>query len=397
MKRVALHPGEPLHATVGISRREFTLGSASLIAAAALGGASAATSDSEPVIGRAARALHRRAIVLDANLAPPTWYDFAPPGWDDAQVSSETIETVRRSGLAAMKLTIGGFNAPFEDVVAEIAAVQRLIEGRPDVFAQIRSVDEIEAARRARRLGIIFSFESATALEDKLDRIDVFRALGVRVMQLSYNMPSPFGAGVLSPPDAGLTELGREAIARMNTIGVALDLSHANSATAAAAMQASTRPVLMTHGGCAAVHPHPRNKSDAELRALADKGGVFGIYDLFYLAPSPRQPSIDDYMAHMAHALEVCGEDHVGIGSDASFDSIDLSPESRANWDKVLASRKAAGLAAPEEDRMPYTEGLNRADRTLVIADALLRRGYPERVAEKVLGANFVRAFREIW
>lgn len=81
----------------------------------------------------------------------------------------------------------------------------------------------------------------------------------------------------------------------------------------------------------------PRNKTDAELRALAEKGGVFGIYDLFYLAPSPRQPNIDDYITHMAHALDVCGEDHVGIGSDASFDSLDLSPEGRANWDRVLA------------------------------------------------------------
>ena len=124
---------------------------------------------------------------------------------------------------------------------------------------------------------------------------------------------------------------------------------------------------------------------------------MFGVYDLFYLAPSPRQPNLDDYMAHMAHALQVCGEDHVGIGSDASFDSLDLSPEARANWDKTLAARRAAGAAAPEEDRMPYTEGLNRPDRTLVIADALLRLGYRARVAEKVLGANFVRAFREIW
>jgi len=219
----------------------------------------------------------------------------------------------------------------------------------------------------------------------------------VRVMQLAYNTPSPFGAGVLSPPDASLTELGREAIARMNEVGVAVDLSHANSATAAAAMEASAKPVLMTHGGCTAIHPHPRNKTDAELRALADKGGVFGIYDLFYLTPSPRQPTVDDYMAHMTHALDVCGEEHVGIGSDSSFDSIDLSPEGRAQWDQVLAARRAAGAAAPEEDRMPYTEGLNRADRTLVIADALLRLGYPARVVEKVLGSNFVRVFRDIW
>ncbi len=380
-----------------MNRRDFTLGTASVAAAAAFRVGRADADTQEPPISREARALHRRAIVLDANLAPPAGYDTDPPGWDASQVTSETIEQLHTSGMTTIKLTIGGFNAPFEATVAELAAVQRLIEGRPDLFTQIRSADEIGAAKRAGRLGIIFSFESAAALEDRLDRINVFRALGVRVMQLSYNMPSPFGAGVLSPPDSGLTDLGREAVARMNELGVALDLSHANSATATAAMATSSKPVVMTHGGCASVHPHLRNKTDADLRALAQKGGVFGIYDLFYLAPSPRQPNVDDYIAHMTHALDVCGEDHVGIGSDSSFGPIDLSAEARAEWDQALAARRDAGVAAPEEDRMPYTEGLNRADRSLVIADALLRHGYPSRVAEKVLGANFVRVFREIW
>jgi membrane dipeptidase len=380
-----------------MNRRDFTLDSAAALAAAALGLDNARAAEPGPAIGRAARELHRRAIVLDCNLAPPAWYEVSPPGWDPGQVTAQSVEAVRRSGLTVMKLTLGGFNSPFDATLAEVAAVQRLIEGRPDVFMQIRRSEEIAAAKASRKLGIIFSFESAAALEDKLDRINVFRALGVRVMQLAYNMPSPFGAGVLSPPDSTLTELGHQAIARMNELGVAIDLSHANSATAVAALKASKKPVLMTHGGCAAIHPHPRNKSDADLRALAEQGGVFGIYDLFYLAPSPRQPNLDDYVAHMTHALEVCGEDHVGIGSDASFDRLDVSKEARERWDQVLEARRASGMAAPEEDRMPYTEGLNRADRTLVIADALLRRGYPARVVEKVLGANFVRAFREIW
>lgn len=272
-----------------MNRRDFSFDAASVLTVVALGVGNARAAESEATIGRAARALHRRAIVLDANLAPPAWYSFAPPGWDPEQVTSETVKTVHESGLTTMKLTLGGFNAPFEETLAEIAAVQRLIEARPDVFTQIRGVEEIAAAKAARKLGIIFSFESAASLEDKLDRINLFRAFGVRVMQLAYNI------------------------------------------------------------------------------------------------------------AHMTHALDVCGEDHVGIGSDASFDTLDLSQEARARWDKVLEARRASGMAAPEEDRMPYTEGLNRADRTLVIADALLRHGYPARVTEKVLGANFVRAFREIW
>jgi membrane dipeptidase len=373
-----------------MDRREFTLGAASLAALAAIGSIGPAWAlDAEPAIGGRARALHRRAIVLDGNLGPPGFEgDVAPP---------DVVAQLRSAGVTAIKTSIGGFNAPFEDTVRELASYQAAVEANPGLFLQVRDADDFAAAKRSGRLGIVFSFESATCLGENLDNIDLFRGLGVRVMQLSYNLPSPFGAGVMSPPESGLTELGRKAIARMNERGVALDLSHANPATTLAAMSASTQPVLITHGGCSAVHAHPRNKSDAQLRALADKGGVFGIYDLFYLAPSPRQPNLDDYLAHMAHALQVCGEDHVGIGSDASFGTAFTTAEERAGWDQVQAQRHASGVAAPEEDRYPYTEGLNRADRALVIADGPLRRGYSERVVEKVLGANFVRAFREIW
>jgi len=336
-----------------------------------------------------ARALHGRSIVLDCNCAPPDFDGWVAP--------AATIAQIKAAGVTAVKRTLGGFNAPFEDTVAEIAAYQRAVEVNPGVFMQIRNADDFAECKRSGRFGILFSFESATCLGDNIDRIELFFNLGVRVMQLSYNLTSPFGAGVLAPADAGLTELGRKAIDSMNSLGVALDLSHANPATTRAAMAASKKPVLMTHGGCSAVHPHPRNKTDGQLRALADKGGVIGIYDLFYLAPSPRQPNLDDYMAHMAHALKVCGEDHVGIGSDTGFGAQMTTPESRVQWDEEQKKRNATGVAAPEEDRYPYTEGLNRADRTLVIADALLKRGYSERVAEKVLGANFVRAFREIW
>jgi len=371
-----------------MDRREFTLGAASLVALAALGVDTAQAAD-DPSIGRRARALYKRAIVLDGNLGPP--------GFDGNVAPPEIVAQIRAAGVSAIKSSMGGFNAPFEDTVREIASYQAAIEANPGVFMQVRDADDFAACKRSGRLGIVFSFESATCLGENLDNIDLFRGLGVRVMQLSYNLPSPFGAGVMSPPESGLTELGRQAIARMNKVGVALDLSHANPATTRAALAASTKPVLMTHGGCSAVHPHLRNKTDEQLRALADKGGVFGIFDLFYLAPSPRQPTLDDYLAHMAHALDVCGEDHVGIGSDSSFGTAFTTAEERDGWDKVQQQRRATGVAAPEEDRYPYTEGLNRPDRALVIADALLRRGYSERVVEKVLGANFVRAFREIW
>ncbi len=335
-----------------------------------------------------ARALYKRALVFDANLAPP-FGDFPYP--------DELAAIVRSSGVHAAKTSFAGTNATFEEAIFEIAYVQRVIESRPDLFLQIRVASDFARAKAEKRYGILFSFESTDMLDGKVERISVFRNLGVRIMQLSYNLTSQFGSGVLADPALKLTELGRKAIEAMNSDGVALDLSHAGPATTKDAIAASTKPVLITHAGCAAIHKHPRNKTDEQLKAVADKGGVVGIYDLPYLTPSPKQPTLDDYMAHMTHALNICGENHVGIGSDSLMTPFDTSPEGMAAYNKETERRKATGVAAPEEDRPLYVEGLNLPRRIEVIVDALLKRGYSERVAEKIAGANFARALTEIW
>jgi len=297
-----------------------------------------------------------------------------------------------------MKSTIGGYADSLESTLSDMALYLQAIELHPDVFMQVRRAADFATAKREQKLGIIFSFEGVGMLEGKVERIELFRHFGVRVMQLSYNNTSVFGSGVMtSPASSGLTDLGHSAVEKMNQLGVAIDLSHANAATTGDVMAASSQPVLITHAGCTAIHDHPRNKTDEQLRALAAKGGVIGIYDLPYLTASPRQPDVKDYIDHMAHALTVCGEDHVGIGSDQSVQPFDTSPQALEEFQQVEAKRHAAGVAAPEEDRPTYVEGLNTPNRCEVIADNLLRRGYPARVTDKVLGSNFVRAFTEIW
>jgi membrane dipeptidase len=358
-----------------------------LIAGAAAIAVPPAAAQDAPAVSEQARALYAGAIVIDANIYPPV----------SETMTKADVERFKSSGITAVKATIGGFGNDYRATRNEIGVLDRVIARYRTDFAQIRRSADIAAAKRAGQLGIIYSFEGVAMLEGRLERIDEFAGYGVKVMQLSYNLPSPFGAGVMSEASLGLTELGREAVARMNALGVALDLSHANPATTADAMDTSAKPVLMTHGGCAEVHAHPRNKTDVQLRALAEKGGVFGLYDLPYLTPSPRQPTLDDYMAHMTHALNVCGENHVGIGSDTDYDHTDTSPEALARFEEFTRARARAGVAAPGEDRLLYVEGLNHVRRCETIADALLSRGYRARVAEKVLGENFLRAFGEIW
>jgi membrane dipeptidase len=172
-------------------------------------------------------------------------------------------------------------------------------------------------------------------------------------------------------------------------------LSHSNTRTTAEGIAASTKPPLITHAGCRAVFIHSRNKEDRELKALADKGGVVGIYMLPYITESPKQPMLDDYMKHLEHALKVCGEDHVGVGSDVPF--FRVGDSDLEEMKKAAEKRKADGIAAPGEDRPTYIPDLNTPRKMELIAGALLRRGHNSAVVEKILGNNFKRVFGEIW
>ena len=375
-----------------MNRREFAgiVGGAAVLGALRPAARAVAAAAGDAVgVSEAAHSLYARSLILDCNSSPPLR--------ERLPLSQPDLDLVRGSGIDVIKLSLGGIKDDFAHTVASIAQVQQLIEVHPDYFTQVRIAADMARAQRERKLGIIVSFESAEMLGGQLGSLEVFRDFGVRVMQLSYNRTSPFAAGVMEPNAGGLTALGREAVREMNRLGIAVDLSHASPATTADVLALSSVPPVMTHAGCAAVHAHPRNKTDEQLRGLAAKGGVVGIYDLPYLSASPHQPTIDDYMAHLQHALGVAGEDHVGIGSDVSIEPFDSSPAGMAEFHRELEERRAAGLSAPEEDRPIYVAGLNVPRRIEIIADRLLKSGYSATVTEKVLGGNFARVFTQIW
>nr|WP_277923761.1 membrane dipeptidase [Sphingomonas sp. TREG-RG-20F-R18-01] len=332
---------------------------------------------------------YRTAVVIDGNLVLSTLNG-------DALVDAATISRVRKSGLTALKQTLGGAGG-YADATKDIADMERSIASNAQLFSHVLTVSDIASAKRSGHVGVIFSFESADMHEGRPERVDYFRSRGVLVMGLSYNVQSAFGSGVMVKNGTGLTRAGHEAVGRMNKAGVTVDLSHSDEPSSFDALGIATRPALITHAGCAAVHAHPRNKSDRLLRAVADGGGTIGIYDLSYLGNYPANPTLDIYMRHLTHALAVCGEDHVGIGSDTDLLATDTSPANVAEWDKGEAERKAAGTMAPEEGPLPYVVGLNGPSRWRTIDAKLAKSGYPARVRDKVLGTNFERVFRETW
>jgi membrane dipeptidase len=272
-----------------------------------------------------------------------------------------------------------------------------LVEQHPDLFLVVREHSDIARAKREKKIGIMPGFQYTAFLEENTERIETFRQLGVRIMQLTYNNRSIFGDGCLEPGNAGLSKAGIAAVKKMNELGVALDLSHSGYRTTSEGIAESKKPVLISHSGCAAVYAHPRNKPDEILKALADRGGYFGVYLMPYVVASPTVPTREHVLDHVVHAINICGGDHVGIGSDGTIQKTVLTAEQKANFDQDIARRKKLGIGAPGEDRYPYVPNLNGPDHMEVIATELTKRGQPSSVIEKVLGANFQRVIGEIW
>lgn len=332
-------------------------------------------------------ALYKNAIVIDSLCAPFLDLGTLP--------NPELLALVRESGITAVNCTLS--ERDFEGTVKNIAWLESLVEAYPDAFAIVRKHSDIARAKRENKVGIIPGFQYTTFLEDDPERIETFRNFGVRIMQITYNNRSAFGDGCLEPGNAGLSNAGIAAVKKMNEIGVAVDLSHSGYRTTSEAIAASAKPVLISHSGCAAIYSHPRNKPDEILRSLAERGGYFGVYLMPYLVASPTVPTRQHVLDHLLHAMNVCGADHVGIGSDGSIQKVVLTAAQKADFEGDIARRKKLGIGAPGEDRYPYVPDLNGPDHMEIIAEELARRGQPSTVIEKVLGTNFQRVLGEIW
>ena len=247
-------------------------------------------------------------------------------------------------------------------------------------------------------MGLIFGFQDTSMLEGDLKRLSMFYDLGVRIAQPTYNRRNLMGDGCLETSDGGLSGLGHEFIAEMNRLRMLLDLSHASPRTIADGIAASTAPMAITHTGCRALVDVPRNTSDSSLKALAERGGVAGIYFMPFLRQS-GQPHADDVIRHLEHAVNVCGEDHVGLGTDGSISGVEINEAYANRHRKSVEERVKAGVSAPGEapDVFTLIPEYNDPRRFVTLADDLAHRGWTPGRIEKILGQNFARLFTEVW
>ncbi|HZF17051.1 MAG TPA: membrane dipeptidase [Steroidobacteraceae bacterium] len=327
-------------------------------------------------------------IVFDALSGAADFGDPLPMGADRARA-------IRASGVTAVNWTVS--SSTFEDTISQLAYAQALAGSDPSLWLLARRHSDIAAAARNKQVALLLGFQHPQALGEHGERLETFRQLGVRIMQLTYNNRGLFGDGCLEPGNGGLSRAGFALVEHMNAQGIAVDLGHAGMRTTAEAIAKSKTPALITHTGCRALHDHPRNQTDENLRALADRGGVVGIYFMPYLVASPTVPTAGHVVAHLVHALDVAGTDHVGIGTDGAIAGFTISDEARKAMEADMAERKRTGIAAPEEDRLPLVPELNNVEHMRIVESRLQKIGYPAAVVDKVLGGNFHRVLGDIW
>lgn len=318
---------------------------------------------------------------------------------EETALKPSLLATLAESGLAAVQQTVPYPGADYARTLEDVGRMLSLIARYPDQLRLVTSVSDIEAARRSGQFGIIMGFQSTEMFSESLAEIDTFAELGVRCMQMTYNGPSPFGGGCLADNGMGLTPLGASALTRMEEQKVLVDLSHANKRTVKEAIEVSTRPLTISHTGCNALYRHPRNNDDAEMKATADRGGVVGVYLMPFLEGGEHEVPAETVVRHLDQMVNVCGEDHVAIGTDQGVDPVDDGPEYREMIRKEVERRIAAGISAPGEtpERPPFIPELNTARRMETLAYLMSKRGYGDDRIEKILGLNLLRLYAETW
>ncbi|HTX01068.1 MAG TPA: membrane dipeptidase [Acidimicrobiales bacterium] len=316
-------------------------------------------------------------------------------------VDGRAIGDAHASGLTALNVTLGytmGDVEPYSHTLEEIATWDGIIEAHQSELLHVLTSKDLQRAKSEGRIGIIYGFQNAAAVGDRPERVDIFAQRGVRVVQLTYNGPNQLGSGSMVPDDEGLSPLGHAVVERLNERRLMVDLSHSGERTCLQATRASKQPVSINHTGCGALVDLPRNKTDEELRLVAESGGFVGVYFMPFLNASGHARAAD-VVEHIDHAVKVCGEDHVGIGTDGPVTAIDDLDAYRVRLAEHVAQRRAAGVGATGErsDTLPFVIDLRGVSQFADLARLLEQRGYGSDRIEKILGRNFLEYARRVW
>lgn len=264
-----------------------------------------------------------------------------------------------------------------------------------DLVIRAETIEDIYRAKREGKIAFVSSLESATPIENEIDRVDVLYGFGVRVMGITYSEANALGSGLKEKNDSGLTAFGHRVVERMNKLGMTIDVSHCGDQTARDVIAASEKPIFMTHVGARALWNINRLMPDDVLIACAEKGGVIGVEAAPHTTITKNHPkhSIESVMEHFEYIVDLVGIDHVAFGLDTLFgDHVGLH--------KAFAEALSIGSAhaGVEYEKVEYVKGLeNPAEAYPNVVRWLVKHGYSRDEIRKVMGENIMRVLKETW
>ncbi|MGH7541183.1 MAG: dipeptidase, partial [Gemmatimonadota bacterium] len=267
-----------------------------------------------------------------------------------------------------------------------------------------RGVDDIVRAHEEGKLAWIAAIEGAAMIENELDRIEVLYGFGVRLLGITYSEANALGSGLKEARDSGLSTFGRKAVERMNKVGMLIDCSHAGDQTTLDVIEASTKPIVLSHIGARALWDSRRLAPDEVLRACADRGGVIGIEAAPHTTITRMSPrhSLESYMEHFEYVADLVGIDHVSFGPDTVYgDHVGLHRTYSAGL-SIEESRGALdggpGGDGAGHPQVEYVAGIeNPTEGSHNILRWLVQRAYSDEDIAKVVGQNVLRVLREVW
>lgn len=301
------------------------------------------------------------------------------------------FEALLSGGAGCVTVTCGFYEGPLEtmDIIGKMLD---LVRENSDIVEVARTADDVRRISDSGRLAVVLGSQNSDCLGNRINFVELFAAMGLRVMQLTYNIQNPLATGCYEPNDSGLTTFGREVIAEMNRVGILLDLSHVGSRSTLDAIKASSMPVAVTHASADSVYKHKRNKSDEILHALRDTGGVIGCPTYRHIIGDEVCKSIENWGNMVGRIVDIIGIDHVGIGTDLSHNVT----EEGYLWMYKGYHTRFIQFGAPKVPSLKPAEPpafLKGPGEIGILKEGLRLTGFNDEEVEKIASGNWLRVY----
>ncbi|PWW01461.1 membrane dipeptidase [Hoeflea marina] len=296
--------------------------------------------------------------------------------------SEEVFDAMRSGGLTGANCTCSVWEN-FRDTMLNIAEWNRAFAKYPDRLLKARTADDIRRAKTENKTAILLGFQNTTAFEDRLEFIELFKEQGVGIVQMTYNTQNLVGSGCYESRDSGLSDFGHDVVAEMNRVGMLCDLSHVGPQTSRDVILASKKPVAYSHCLPSGLKQHPRNKSDEQLRFIAEHGGFVGVTMFPPFLRRGNDSTVDDYVEAIDYIINIVGEDSTGFGTDFTMGY-------GTPFFEYLNRDKGDGRQLTEFWKVDFPDGLKSISDYPNLTAAMQRAGWTDSKIRKIMGENWL-------